>query len=65
VSFLDRYLQVGAGNVLIDRLTEMVVADRLIQDQVPDGLQQLRVGFDHGAGHFRAPHITLLLAVVG
>jgi hypothetical protein len=31
--------------VVIDRLAEMAIADRLIQDQIADGLQQLRVCF--------------------
>src|SRR5206468_3558176 len=45
VGFLDRELQVGAWNVLIDRLAEMAIADRLVQDHVANGLQQLRMRF--------------------
>ncbi len=45
VGFLNRHLQVGARNILVDRLTQMVIGNRIIKDQVADRLQQLAVRF--------------------
>ena len=45
VGFLNCHLQVGARNILVDRLTQIVIGHRIIKDQVADRLQQLAVRF--------------------
>jgi hypothetical protein len=45
VGFFNGGLQCGAGNVMINRLTEMVVVNGVVEDDIPNGLQQVAVRF--------------------
>src|SRR5712692_2178685 len=49
VGFFDSGLQGNAWNGVIDRLPEMVVVNLVVENQVPNGLQQLAVR-SHGLG---------------
>ncbi len=45
VGFLDRGLQRGTGNVVINRLTERGVVNGVVEDHITNGLQQVTVHF--------------------
>ena len=45
MGFLDCGLQCGGWNVVINRLTEMMVVNGVVEDDIPNGLQQVAVRF--------------------